>query len=139
MSKLKCDIILNFYKDNYHCKKGHNLIWNGKKYIFSTDLICDKCGTTSDLKNPIRWNCSQCNTYFCTKCCDIIIDKLCPLKHKFKFYKQSSVSSSSTFTCDKCSLQHKHEDGIIFDEQCNITICLKCFYDSCDIPDVLED
>ena len=139
MSKLKSDIIQKIYKDNYCCKKGHAIYWKGKEFIFSDDLTCDKCGQKSKLKNPIRWNCSQCNTYFCTKCFDIIIDKLCPIKHKFQFLKQSSLSFSSTFTCDKCSRDFKHIDGVIFDKECNITICPKCYYDSCDVPAVLED
>ncbi len=138
MSKLKSDIILNFYKDNYHCKQGHNIIWKGNEYIFSSSLICDKCGKTSKLDNPIRWNCSQCKTYFCTKCFDIIVDKLCPIKHKFKFCKQNTMSYSS-YTCDKCSQQYHHIDGVLFDKECNITVCPKCFYDSCDVPEVLED
>ena len=139
MSKLKSDLIKKIYENNYHCKKGHNIYWKGKTHIFSDNLTCDKCGKKSELQHPIRWNCSQCNTYFCTKCYDIIIDKLCPIKHKFKFYRQSSLDSTSTYTCDKCSEKYKHNDGVIFDKECNITICPKCYCDSCDIPEVLED
>lgn len=139
MSYLKNDLIQKIYKNNYHCKQGHMISWKGKTYIFSSTLICDKCGKKSELKNPIRWNCSQCNTYFCTKCYDIIIDKFCPVKHKLKFYKQSSLDSSSTYTCDKCSQSKKHNDGVLFDKDCNITICPRCFCDCCDIPEILED
>ena len=139
MSKLKSDIIQKIYKNNYHCKKGHNIEWFGQTYVFSSDLNCDKCGLRSQLNNPIRWKCSQCNTYFCTKCCDIFIDKICPIKHKFKFFKQSIVGLSSTFTCDKCSVSYNHNDGVLYDKDCNITVCPSCFCDSYDIPEVLED
>ena len=139
MSKSKNDLIQNIYKEKYHCKKGHNITWTGSTYIFSYHLKCDKCGKGTELQNPIRWNCSECKTYFCTKCCDIIIDKLCPIKHKLKFYKQSSLELSPTYNCDKCSLKLYHKDGVFFDKECNYTICPKCFYDSTDIPEVLED
>ena len=139
MSKIKSDIIQKIYEENYFCKKGHNIKWKGKEYIFSSQLICEKCGQKSELKNPIRWNCSICNTYYCTKCYDIITDKICPIKHKFKFHKQSYVDEASNYTCDKCSQRFSHNLGVIFDKECNITICPNCYCDSCDIPEVLED
>jgi len=139
MSKLKRDIIQKIYKDNYHCQKGHNIIWQGKSYIFSNNLSCDKCGKSSKLQNPIRWSCSQCNIYFCSKCYDLIIDKNCPIKHRYKFVKQNMIEFSPTYTCDKCRKTFNHKDGVLFDKECNITICPICFCNSCDIPDVLED
>ena len=139
MSKSKSDIIQKIYKDKYLCKQGHTITWNGKTNIFSKDLVCEKCGHYGELVSPLRWRCSQCNTYYCSKCYELIIDKLCPMKHKYKFYKQASLESSSTFTCDICSKILFHKDGVLFDKDCDITICPKCYYNSCDIPEILED
>ena len=139
MSKIKSDIIQKFYKDQYNCKKGHNVIWKGREHIYAGELICDKCGGKNKFENPIRWSCKLCNTYYCTKCYDLSTDKFCPEGHKYNFYKQQYFDSSSTFTCDKCSKEYKHIDGVIVDKECNVTICPKCFCNSCDIPDVLED
>ena len=138
MSKLKSDIIGNIYKDNYRCKKDHNVKWSGSKYVFSNELSCDKCGKVSELKNPIRWYCSECNTYFCSLCYILIADKLCPVKHKYKFIKEGSFELSANYTCDKCYESLPTKEGVLYDKECNITLCPNCFYDSCDVPDVLD-
>ena len=138
MSKLKSDIIERIYKENYRCKNDHNVEWSGSKYVFSNNLSCDKCGKSSQLSNPIRWFCPQCKTYFCSLCYIIIADKLCPKKHKYKFIKQSSADLSANFTCDKCYKSLKTMDGVLYDNECNVTLCPNCFYDSCDVPDVLD-
>ena len=139
MSKLKSDIIQKIYKEKYICKQGHPITWKGTEHVYSTELICDKCGKKSSVENPIRWNCAQCNTYFCNSCFNIIFDKVCPKKHKYKFYKQNLIDSFTYYTCDNCSEKLQNKDGVLFDKECNITVCPKCFCDSCDIPDVLED
>ena len=122
MSKLKSDIIQKIYKDKYKCKQGHNIIWKGKSHIFSVDLSCSKCGNKSNLESPIRWCCSQ-----------------CPAKHKYKFSKKGMFEYSSNFTCDKCGKSFSYQGGVLMDKECNITICPKCFCESCDIPDIIED
>ena len=139
MSKLKSDIIQKIYKDKYKCKQGHNIIWKGKSHIFSVDLSCGKCGNKSNLESPIRWCCSQCNTYYCTNCFDLISDKCCPAKHRYKFSKKGMYEISTNFTCDKCGKSLYYQDGVLIDKECNITICSKCFCESCDIPDIIED
>ena len=138
MSKLRSDIIQKIYKDTYLCKEGHNIAWQGTSYVYS-DLICGKCGKTCKNENPIRWSCSQCNSYFCSNCFNVIMDKLCPLKHKFKFYKQNSVDFFTNYTCDICCKRYETKDGVLFDKECNITVCPRCFIDSYDIPEELED
>ena len=139
MSKLKSDIIQKIYKENYLCKEGHTISWEGTDYVYSYDLICAKCGKNGKIENPIRWKCDKCNSYFCSLCLNLIMDKLCPKKHKYKLSKQGSLEFFSTYTCDKCFQKFETNDGVLFDKDCNITVCLNCFYDSCDIPDVLED
>ena len=138
MSKLKSDIIQKKYKENYLCKLGHILSWEGTSHVYS-EYECNKCGKIGKSENPIRWECSQCKNYFCGLCYQLIIDKLCPRKHKYKWYKQNSIEYFSSFTCDNCFEKLLTKDGVFFDNECNITICPKCFYEACDIPDVLED
>ena len=138
MSKLRSDIIQKIYKDTYLCKEGHNIAWQGTSYVYS-DLICSKCGKTCQNDSPIRWSCSQCNSYFCSNCFNVIMDKLCPLKHKYKFYKQNSVDFFTSYTCDICCKRYETKDGVLFDKECNITVCPRCFIDSYDIPEELED
>ena len=139
MSKLKSDIILKQYKKDYLCKKGHSISWEGKEYVYSYDLDCSKCGKKGKSENPIRWRCSICNNYFCSLCLNLIMDKLCPKKHKYKFYKQNLIDYFSYYTCDKCFKKFDTKEGVLFDKDCNVTVCLQCFCDSCDIPEIIED
>ena len=83
MSKQRSELIQKIYKETYLCKEGHNIVWHGTSYVYS-DIVCGKCGKTSKNDNPIRWGCSQCKTFYCSNCFRIIMDKLCPLKHKYK-------------------------------------------------------
>ena len=138
MSKLKSDIINKRYKDNFLCKSGHIISWEGKSHLYS-DFECNKCGKKGDNFNPIRWECPQCKQYFCSNCYELIIDKFCPKKHKYKFNKQNSIGFFSNYTCDCCRLKFETKDGVLYDSECDITLCLKCFCDSCDIPDDIED
>ena len=139
MSKLKSDIIQKIYKESYLCKEGHSISWEGKDYVYSNDIACNKCGQTSKNENPIRWGCPKCKYFYCALCLNLIMDKLCPKKHRYKFFKQNSVDFFSTFTSDKCFKKCDTNDGLLFDKDCNVTVCPKCFYDSCDVPEVLED
>ena len=139
MSKLKSDIIQNTYKEKYICKKGHTLSWEGTAYVYSEDLVCDKCSKLGKNENPIRWRCSKCNNYFCSLCFNLIMDKLCPRNHKYKFYKQTTIEGFSYYTCDICFEKFYSKDGVFWDKDCNLTVCSKCFYDSCDVPEILED
>ena len=50
-----------------------------------------------------------------------------------------SVDSFNYYTCDICNKRFDTIEGILHDKECNITICPKCFIDSCDVPEVLED
>ena len=139
MSKIKSDLIQKKYKDTYLCKEGHNIIWEGATHIYKTDLKCSKCGEYGKIENPIRWCCSQCQNYFCCNCYNIIMDKLCPKNHKYKYFKLSMLENFTYYTCDICYKKFYTKDGVLFDKECNITICPKCFLDSCDIPETLED
>ena len=139
MSKLKSDLIAKTYKDNYLCKKNHNLKWTGGQYVFSSDLTCDKCGKPSSLKHPIRWKCSECNVYFCSKCYELILDKICPQKHRYKFTKDGLSEVSERYTCDQCYEYLPSKDSVLYDKDCNITLCPKCYCSSLDIPNILED
>ena len=139
MSKLKSDIIQKIYKDNFFCKKGHNIFWTGIKYVHQNDLKCDKCGTENTSATPIRWSCAECNALFCSLCYKLIIDKFCPKKHKLKYFKQTSVDYFSTYTCDNCFQKFGTKDGMLYDKDCNFTICPLCYYDSNDVPEILED
>ena len=138
MSKNKTDIILKKYKDNYLCKLGHSISWQGKDYIH-LDVKCNKCGKDGNNSNPIRWGCSQCKQYFCCCCYELIIDKCCPKQHKYKYSKQNIVSFFVSYTCDCCHGKFETKDGVLYDSDCDVTICVKCFCDSCDIPDSIED
>ena len=138
MSKLKSDIIKIIYKEKYLCNEGHKIQWEWGTYV-SSDLKCKKCGQTTSSPHPIRWSCPQCKHYFCGTCFYLIIDKICPFNHKYKWYKQDSIEYFSSYTCDNCFEKGKTKEGVFFDSICNITICPKCFCDSCDIPEVLED
>ena len=51
MSKLKSDIIQKKYKENYLCKLGHILSWEGTSHVYS-EYECNKCGKIG--------KCSQC-------------------------------------------------------------------------------
>ena len=114
---------------------GHNILWQGENYL-SSDLECNNCGK----KGKIRWSCFTCKTFFCILCFNLIIEKSCPRKHKYKYFKQDFVDHFSTFFCDCCFQSGlKTKDGLLYDKDCDITICLKCFCDCCDIPDILED
>ena len=86
MSKLKSDIIQKRYKEEYLCKMGHAVLWEGKKCL-SSYLECNNCGK----KKKIRWSCSTCKSHFCIYCFNLIKEKSCPRKHKYKFYKQNLV------------------------------------------------
>ena len=138
MSKSKSEIIQNIYKNNYLCKNGHSITWEGAKHQ-DEEIICDKCGKEFENTNPIRWVCSKCNNYFCGICFNVIPDKICPLKHKYKFYKQNTVDYFDEYTCDQCFQNFLTKDGILFDKECSITFCPKCFSNTFDIPDYLED
>ena len=61
------------------------------------------------------------------------------MNHKLVFQKQKSVYTSETFTCDKCIKSLYHNNGVLYDQICNLTICPTCYYDSCDVPEILED
>ena len=138
MSKLKSDIIKNIYKENYLCNQGHKIAWEGGKYL-SLDLQCKKCGKIGCNTNPIRWSCSQCNQYFCGTCFNLIMDKICPFNHKYKYNKKNIVDFFTSYTCDNCFVKFLTKDGVFFDNDCNITLCPNCFLNSCDVPEVLED
>ena len=138
MSKLKSDIIQKIYKENYLCKLGHNVTWVGKKYI-NSGLECNKCGNEAGKLSIIRWQCSECKHYYCRFCYDLLISKYCPLKHKYKFYKQNEVDFFMNYTCDSCFEKLLSKDGVLYDPECDLTICPKCFYESYDIPEVIED
>ena len=139
MSKLKSDIILKNYKDNYFCKNGHNVYWSGSKYLSLSEINCSKCGNENTNTTPIRWSCEQCKLYYCPECFRLTIDKYCPKKHKLKFLKQSVVDLFSTYTCDNCFQKFNSKDGLLYDKDCNLTVCPSCYYESCDIPEILED
>ena len=140
MSKIKNDLIQKIYKDSYLCEKSHPITWEGTQYVYEDDLTCHKCGKKGTIEHPIRWSCTKCNTFFCNLCFAIIMDKICPIKtHKYKFYKQNLVDTFTYYTCDICCQKCENKEGLLFDKDCNITICPKCFYDSCDISDILED
>lgn len=139
MSKLKSDTIKKIYKENFCCKEGHSVKWTGASLMTSHNLLCTKCGNSCSNIYPIRWECPSCNVYFCSRCFDLIIDKICPLNHRLKFYKQYNVEYFSNFTCDKCYEKFQTKDGVFFDKDCNLTFCANCYYDSCDIPEVIED
>ena len=139
MTKTKSENIQKIYKENYLCKNGHSVSWEGGAYVYSNDLTCDKCGKTGKNENPIRWGCKKCKKFYCALCFNLIIDKLCPNNHKYKFWKQNYVETFSTYTCDKCFQHLETKDGVFFDKDCNLTLCPNCFYDSCDVPEILED
>ena len=139
MSKLKSDLIQKKYKDNFFCKNGHNVYWTGGKYIGLSELKCEKCGVDNTNNTPIRWACEQCKLYYCSLCLKLIVDKYCPKKHKLKFFKQNSVEYFSTFTCDDCFEKDNTKDGLLFDKDCNLTFCPGCYYETSDVPEVLED
>ena len=138
MSKSKTEIIQKFYKDTYLCKSGHTITWDGNANVYS-DIACNKCGEKGKNTYPIRWGCSKCNSFYCAGCFNLIPDKICPLKHKYKFYKQNSVDFFTNYTCDICFKKFLTKDGLLFDKDCNLTFCPKCFNDTFDIPDILED
>ena len=139
MSKLKTELIDKIYKTNFICNKGHPVYWKGSEFIqyFSPNKICDKCGKQTTCEIPIRWCCDECGFFICSKCYKVIIDKYCPKKHKYKFIKSDNLYN--TFTCDNCFGKFAHKDGLLMDEDCNVTFCLNCYYDCTDIPDILED
>ena len=112
MSKLKSDLIQKAYKDNLICKNNHSINWTGTQYLHSENLKCDKCG---------------------------VICSYCPRRHKLKFSNSSTVDYFSTFTCDVCFKKLNTKDGILYDKDCNLTICPYCFYQGNDIPEILED
>ena len=144
MSKLKSELINKIYNNSFLCKKGHNVYWKGAEFLklFGPHKICDKCGrqTTNDI--PIRWACDECQLFYCSKCYKIIMDKYCPKKHKIQFYKSGLLEYTDyikTYTCDNCFGKFENRNGLLFDKDCNITFCPKCYYDSTDVPDVIED
>ena len=140
MSKLKSNCIQKIYKDKYLCEKGHSIIWKGTEYVYENNIPCKKCEKDGSVEHPIRWNCTKCNTFYCNLCFPIIMDNKCPIKvHNYKFYKQNLVDTFTYFTCDICCKKCENKNGLLFDKECNITICPKCFYDSCDVPEVLDD
>ena len=138
-SKLKIDLVQNMYNSNFLCDKGHNLDWIGIKKLSWSELKCAKCGENNTSTNPIRWSCEECQLNFCAICYKILADKFCPSKHRLKFSKQSSVDFFSSYTCDYCFEKYNTKDGILYDKDCTRTFCPKCYYDSTDIPEVLED
>ena len=139
MSKMKSDVIQQVYKENFFCKNGHNLFWTGLKYLNLHETKCDKCGVQNTIDRPIRWACEECKLYYCALCFRLIVDKYCPKKHKLKFYKQSQVDYFSNFTCDCCFKKFNTKDGMVSDKECNLTFCPLCYYDTSDIPEIMED
>ena len=139
MSKLKSDIILKYYKDNYFCNNGHNVYWIGSKYLSSSDLKCDKCGNINENTTPIRWSCEICKVHYCPECFKLTVDKYCPKKHKLKYVRQNQIDFFSTYTCDYCFKKFESKDGLLYDKECNLTFCPHCCYESSDIPEILED
>ena len=138
-SKLKKDIIQQMYNSNFLCDKGHNIIWTGTQKLYLSNLKCDKCGELNTNLNPLRWTCEDCQIFFCAICYKILSDKYCPKKHRLKFSKQNTVDFFSNYTCDYCFKKYDTKDGVLYDKDCNLTFCPKCYYDSCDIPDIIED
>ena len=139
MSKLKSDLIQKAYKDNFICKNNHSINWTGTQYLHSENLKCDKCGVICSYSQPVRWSCEKCQFYYCAFCLNLIADKYCPKRHKLKFSNSSTVDYFSTFTCDVCFKKLNTKDGILYDKDCNLTICPYCFYQGNDIPEILED
>ena len=139
MSKLKIDLIQKQYKDNILCKNNHPINWVGLTYLHSYGLKCDKCGADSCKKQPIRWACEKCQLYYCRFCIKLISDKYCPRRHKLKFSNQSTVDFFSNFTCDICFKKFETKNGVLYDKDCDLTICANCYYESNDIPEILED
>ena len=136
-SKLKSDILHQFYKNNYLCEKGHSIIWIGPRN--KSYESCDKCGEYNSSTQPIRWSCKKCQLFFCAICYKTKVDKCCPNKHKLKFSKSNKVDFFSSYTCDYCFGHFATIDGVLYDKDCDYTICPNCYYDSCDIPEILED
>ena len=136
-NRLKSEILHQYYQSYYICDNGHNLVWIGirdKSYE-----KCDKCGKINSSTQPIRWSCKECKLFFCTICYKTTVDKFCPKKHKLKFSKSNQVDFFSGYTCDCCFEHFQTIDGVLYDKECDFTICPKCYYDSCDIPEIIED
>ena len=112
-------------KNPYICQKGHPLEWQGAKYIFNENMVCDGCGKYSNINHPIRWKCSKCNLYFCSICYDIIISETCPVNHPFKLLRNDPIS----YVCDKCYGSFPKFSSKFKDDYCNLTYCLECFYE----------
>ena len=138
-SKLKSDLLHQFYNSNYSCEKGHNIVWIGAEKVSSYEQKCDKCGELNSSTKPIRWSCEECQQYFCAICYTIKMDKYCPGKHKLKFSKSEKVDFFRNYTCDFCFGKFETINGVLYDINCNFTICPKCYYESCDIPEIIED
>ena len=141
MSKVKSELIDQIYKNVFLCNKGHSVYWKGAEFLnsFSNLKICDKCGMQTTSEIPIRWACEECQFFICSKCYKLIVDIYCPKKHKLKYFKTAVVDFSNTFTCDNCFGKYEHKDGVLIDHDCNVTFCPKCYYDSSDVPEVIED
>ena len=118
MSKIKSHIIQNYYKNNYLCEEKHSIIWEGKLLIY---------------------NSSECNKIYCCKCYPIIVDSKCPNNHHLKETNKFSECNFNGYSCDKCFSHFNISQGVYYDEDCNYTICLNCYKDASDIPDIIED
>ena len=133
MSKLKSQLIQNEYKNKYFCDENHPLIWKGKLLLYDTSS-CHKCNLPAKNGITIRWKCEKCNKIYCNKCFQIIVDSKCPINHKLK-----DECNFNNFSCDKCFGHFNVSFGVFYDQECNFTICLKCFNDALDIPEIIED
>ena len=138
MSKIKSHIIQNYYKNNYLCEEKHSIIWEGKLLIYNSSE-CNKCGLTESNGITIRWKCDKCNKIYCCKCYPIIVESKCPNNHYLKETNKFSECNFNGYSCDKCFSHFNISQGVYYDEDCNYTICLNCYKDASDIPDIIED
>ena len=138
MSKLKSQLIQKAYKQSYLCDENHSIIWKGKLLVYSPNP-CNKCGLQESGGVTIRWKCEKCDKIYCCKCFPILVDSKCPINHNLKETNKYSECNFTGFYCDKCFKHYNTSDGVYYDRECNYTICLKCFKDASDIPDIIED
>ena len=98
---------------SYKCDNGHHLIFRA-----NWTSTCSCCGL---IKICTRWECSNCNKYYCLDCIRLLNHLYCPNSHTFIY------GNRGNFLCDICGAKKTYGGPLsLHDPVCDFDLCELC-------------